>query len=432
VTRFRSEVFWVVAGQALSALGTLVGVRLLTQMLAPAQYGVLSLALGMSVLAGNLVTAPLTQAAIHFYPRYSAERLCELRDSLWRGLRRLLPWITLVALIGGAYYSLSRRGSPGLVVLVLLLFALECWRTSCLSLLNAAREQRRYGLWSACDAWFRPLAAAAAVLLAGHGAMAALAGYVLTSATLSLLWSRNLWPARAPAAVPPSQARALDMAMWSYALPLIPLGLLTWVTTLGDRYIIGGALSVSDAGLYAAVYGLAYSPFMILSSAAEQAIRPVYQTAVSHGDQERARRLLWLWLAGVCLLCAAGVLLFAATHDLIARVLISPGYRHASWLMPWVALGYGIRCVSYVFERVCYAYGRTWRVLLIQVCAASTTLIVTPLAVLNFGLQGAACAVPVCFGMQCLAAALLARRTIREAAGAHRAPTIRAAGPAVS
>jgi O-antigen/teichoic acid export membrane protein len=432
VTRFRSEVFWVVAGQALTAVGTLLGVRLITQMLAPAQYGVLSLALGMSVLAGNLVTSPLTQAAIHFYPRYRTERLSELRAALLRGFRRFIPWITLAALIGGAYYSHSGRGSPWLVLLVLLLFALECWRTSCLSLLNAARRQRRYGLWSACDAWFRPLAAVAAVLVAGHVATAALLGYVLTSATLSLLWSRNLWPVRAAQAVPTQQARALDSAMWAYALPLIPLGLLTWVTTLGDRYIIGGVLSVGDAGLYAAVYGLAYSPFMIVNSAAEQAIRPVYQTAVSHGEQQRAQRLLWLWLASVSLLCAAGVLLFATTHDFIARMLISPGYRHASWLMPWVALGYGIRCVSYVFERVCYAYGRTWRVLLIQVCAAATTLMVTPLAVRNFGLRGAACAVPVCFAVQCLAAMLLARRTIREASGTHLAPQLQAAGPAVS
>jgi O-antigen/teichoic acid export membrane protein len=279
----------------------------------------------------------------------------------------------------------------------------------------------------------RPLAAAAAVLVAGHVASAALVGYVLTSATLSLLWSRNLWPPRTPELVPREQARSLDSAMWAYALPLIPLGLLAWVTTLGDRYIIGGALSVSDAGLYAAVYGLAYSPFMIVTSAAEQAIRPVYQTAVSHGERERARRLLWLWLASVALVCAAGVLLFTVAHGFIARLLISPAYRHASWLMPWVALGYGIRCVSYVFERVCYAYGKTWRVLMIQVCAAGTTLIVTPLAVLNFGLRGAACAVPVCFGMQCLAAVLLARRTIREASGTRSAPDgIPVPGPALS
>ena len=413
--RFRSEALWVAAGQALTAIGTLLGVRLLTQVLPPAQFGVVSLALGAAVLAGNLVAGPLTQAAIHFYPQYQAGRLQELRGALLRGFRRFIPWVGLLALIGGLGYGLNGRGSPWLALLVLLLLTVECWRTSGLSLLNAARRQRRYGLWMASDAWLRPLAATAAVLAVGRLPAVALAAYVLAAATLCALWSRNLWPVRAPRPLPPDEARALDSAMWSYALPLIPLGLLAWVTNLGDRYIIGGVLSVADAGLYAAVYGLAYSPFMIVNGAAEQALRPVYQTAVSHRNHAHAARLLRLWLGSVAAVCALGVVLFAAGHELIARFLVSPAYRQASWLMPWVAFGYAIRAVSYVFERVCYAYARTWRVLGIQVCGAVAALIITPFAVLGFGLKGAATAVPVCFGLQCVVAAWLAARTIAEA-----------------
>jgi len=419
--RLRSEVIWVVVGQGLTAIGTLLGVRLLTQFLPPAEYGVVSLALGMSVLAGNLIAGPLTQAAIHFYPTYGGERLSELQASLIRCFRRSIPWVAVLALIGGTYCSLSGRGSPWLVLLVLVLFAVECWRTSGLSLLNAARRQRPYGLWMASDAWLRPLAATAAVLLVGPVPTAALVAYVLVAAALCILWSRNGWSGHDSRRAPSQHTRALDSAMWSYALPLIPLGLLAWATSLGDRYIIGGVLSVADAGLYAAVYGLAYSPFMIVNGAAEQAIRPVYQAAISYGNHGRARQLQRLWLGSVAVVCAIGVILFAVGHGLIARFLISPGYRHASWLMPWVALGYAIRCVSYVFERVCYAYGRTGQVLLIQICAAVATLVVTPLAVLNFGLLGAACAVPICFGVQCVAAVLFTRRAIREAQESRQA-----------
>ena len=45
------EVCWVIGGQAATALGTLVGVRILTQYLSPDGYGVVSLATGMSTLA---------------------------------------------------------------------------------------------------------------------------------------------------------------------------------------------------------------------------------------------------------------------------------------------------------------------------------------------------------------------------------------------
>ncbi len=70
--------------------------------------------------------------------------------------------------------------------------------------------------------------------------------------------------------------------------------------------------------------------------------------------------------------------------------------RHASGLMPWIASGYAIRATSYVFERVCYAYGATRRVLLIQLCAVIATFALTPLAVITLGLKGAAMAVPAC------------------------------------
>ena len=68
-----SSAVWIIGGTALTALGTLVGVRVLTQFLTPTVYGVVSLALGMSALAISLVSTPLTQAAIHYYPSVTAQ-----------------------------------------------------------------------------------------------------------------------------------------------------------------------------------------------------------------------------------------------------------------------------------------------------------------------------------------------------------------------
>jgi O-antigen/teichoic acid export membrane protein len=421
-----SEILWVGAGQAVTALGTLVGVRVLTQYLSPTTYGLVSLALGMSVLATNLVAAPLTQAAIHYYPRYAAEdRLRELWGSLLRCYRSLVRWVAVAAVIGSLYFVGWRHGSATLVIVVMVLFAADCWRSANLSLLNAARRQRQVVTWTASDSWLRPLCATAIVLIAGQAPSAVIGAHAAVSVALGLLYSRDVWPLLRTGSTSHAPAKTLDAGMWAYARPLIPLGLLTWASALGDRYIIGSMLGVADAGLYAAVYGLAYNPFMILNGAAEQALRPIYQSAVSHGDRARARRVLWLWLGSVAGACTLGVLAFAVGHSWIASYLVSAPYRHASVLMPWIALGYGIRCVSYVFERVCYAYGRTWRVLVIQACSVGTTVVVTPLAILTLGLRGAALAVPVCFSVQMLTALVLARRTIREAQPGPESSTAR-------
>jgi O-antigen/teichoic acid export membrane protein len=410
------DIFWVGAGTGAAALGTLVGVRLLTQYVSPANYGVISLALGMSTLVSNLVSAPLTQAAIHYYPLYSSDAgVFELRDALIRSFRKCLPWVLAAAILGGVWYSGWGGGHALTVVLLLLLFAAECVRTVNLSMLNAARKHRQYNVWAAIDAWLRPVVATAVVLTIGGSADAVLGSYVVVAFALVAIFSRGTWPKGVTRERKTAEAPRLDLTLWAYAMPLIPLGLLGWASSLGDRYIIGATLGVHDAGLYAAVYGLSYNPFMIINGGAEQALRPVFQTAVSQGNHAHARGVLRRWLLLVGLACTCGVAIFAVGHRLIAHFLLSAQFREVSYLMPWIALGYAIRCISYVFERICYGYGRTWRVLVIQACAAGSALVITPLAILNFGLLGAACAVPVCFAVQALVAIVLARRTLREA-----------------
>jgi O-antigen/teichoic acid export membrane protein len=206
-----------------------------------------------------------------------------------------------------------------------------------------------------------------------------------------------------------ADGRAMDVQMWKYAVPLIPLGLIGWVNNLGDRYLIGATLGLAQAGVYAAVYGLSSMPFMAVGGTIEQALRPVYQSAVVDGNSEHARKIFGLWLFAVSAICACGVLLYAGFHDEIARLLLGESYRYAAKIMPWIALGYAIRSVSYVFERVCYAYGDTKQVLIIQIAAGAVTLVATPAGALVWGLKGAAVAVPIYFSAQLAAAIYFSR-----------------------
>jgi O-antigen/teichoic acid export membrane protein len=150
---------------------------------------------------------------------------------------------------------------------------------------------------------------------------------------------------------------------------------------------------------------------------------------VTHGDSVRARKILGIWLATVAGICTLGVILFAWGHEIIAGLFVGKSYRGAAALMPWIAAGYAIRATSYVFERVCYAFGQTRRVLSIQLFAVAATLVLTPAGVIFWGLKGAAMAVPAYFSVQLAAAVFLARRTMSETAtgGASVGTIIRSA-----
>jgi O-antigen/teichoic acid export membrane protein len=417
--RLLSDAAWVTGGQVATAVGTVVGVRLLTQVVPPATFGTVSLALGVAALALNVACTPLTQAAIHYYPSLAAGGLSgELQRSLRRSLQRIGMWVLLAILIGGVIYSAVYSGSPAIVVLIATLLICDGWRSTGLSLANAAREHKRYALWQTADAWGRPLLATAAVLVAGESAALILVAYAVASALLNAAFAFG-FPRRRPepplSASQSAQGMQLDSRLWDYALPLIPLGFIGWANGLGDRYIIGGLLSVADAGIYAASYGLASRPMLMIGGTIELIVRPLYQSAVSAGDHTRANRLLLLWFAAITTIGLVYVAAIALWRTDIAALLLGPEYRGGAELMPWIGAGYCLLTVSYVFERVCYAHARTRRVLLIQACTATAAVIATTVGTLKWGLIGAAMAIPVYFSVQFMAAVLLAQWTRMQA-----------------
>jgi O-antigen/teichoic acid export membrane protein len=414
---------WLAAGVVLTALGTLAGTRMLTSLLLPQEFGVLNLTLGACVLALNLACAPFTQAAIHFYAVFAAHgRVDELRAQLRRSLTRSARWIVL-ALVAGAVYA-AWRGIPLVMVGLLAIYiAAEGWRAVELSFLNLQRRHRAWVLWMVLDAWLKPAAAALAIELAGASPVLAFACYVGVSLALLALFTRRTRDDAVPEAEEQSRYLAPDAAelpsrMWQYAAPLVPLGFISWSIGLGDRYIIGALLGLADAGAYAAAYGLSSAPFMMFSNIAEQGFRPVYQRAVSGRDELHARRVLGWWLTTVIIVSAVGVMLFALLHSYLASWFLGEKYHYAASLMPWIALGYAARAVSYVFERICHAYGRTGAALLIQSCAGVAGLLATPLAIVAWGLHGAALAVPVAFTAQLALAIGVASAVRRRAASA--------------
>ena len=76
-----------------------------------------------------------------------------------------------------------------------------------------------------------------------------------------------------------------------YSLPLLPLGLLNWVISLSDRYVIGYYLPVEEVGRYSACYSLAmmlqfiYAPFFVF-------LLPKLSQLWERGEMDSLRQVL--------------------------------------------------------------------------------------------------------------------------------------------
>lgn len=417
--RIVSDGFWVLIGQGLAALGTLVGIRILTQVVTPGIFGAVALLMGVAAFVVGLFCTPLIQAALRFYPElHVSNSVHQLRRIIGAKLRRNMTLAVLLLALAGGLYTAGGGGSWLVVLLLAALVIVDAARTLETSLLNAARRHKPFALWAVAEAWARPLAAVALVVLVGLTTGSVLAGYALASSVLLIVVYVGLQREgihRTDDAGEPR--RDLTHAIGRYALPLAPLAIVGWLSGLSDRYIIGGVLGLSDAGIYAAAYGLVSRPFLMIGQVVELTLRPVYQDAVSRKDHVRADRIISIWLMLLAPTVSLGFVAILMWHEQIALLLLGEKFRSGAKLMPWIAAGYAMLVVSYVYERICYAYGATRKVLYVQIVGTTACLILTTAAVLNLGLIGAAMAVPSFYSIQLIAAMIsgVSARNVREA-----------------
>jgi O-antigen/teichoic acid export membrane protein len=218
--------------------------------------------------------------------------------------------------------------------------------------------------------------------------------------------------------------------MWRFALPLVPVAIVGWVTQISDRYILGLFLGASQVGIYTVTYGLMSQPFLTVGSVVGRTLMPIYFKAVSDGHHDLQRRTFRTWLLATAAVGVAGVAAVFVFRGLVARALLFEKYRGGVELMPWIAAGYALYCVGTVFEQRLYARKLTGRVLVGNAVTAVVSVVV-PLAFLyKWGMVGVAAACPVYFGVMVVTMALLARHNPAGAGVAAARPNGAAGGVA--
>jgi len=405
---------WVFAGQALSGAFNLGGTRLITQYIAPELYGIANLLQNALVLLRTLFCSPLFAAQLRYAP--DAER-GGYRGALLARLRRILGWATiameLVAIATGAMWAWRAGGNPLVIAALMFYIFVDVFRTLEMTALNAARRQRPAALASAAEALVKPLLVVGAVWLCGPSVTAVL-GAIAASIGLTFV---GLLAARERGAAGDGRALPVgfDAELRRYALPLIPAALLTWITSVSDRYIVQWLThDPLGVGVYAAGYGLASQPFLILQAVIALTLRPVYYSAVSRGDVVGARRTFRIWLAGAAAACLVATALIIGWRHQLVSLMLGPKYQDAVVVLPWIAAGYLFCVIEQVIEQPLLAHKRTGAVLVAQAGGAVASILVTVWLVSAYGMPGAAYACPVYFLLQGLIAGALVLQPARQ------------------
>ena len=308
------------------------------------------------------------------------------------------------------------------VALLLGLLVLDNQRVLEIELFNIVRRQGVSVVLRASEAWLRPALALLMVLWLGPTIAAVLFGYLLAGAVIYVGFSafriERIGVAESINVQSPDSAEVQHLAarIRRFGIPLAPLALMEWISSLSDRYLIWGLLGLDSAGSYIAGYGPVALLFSLMYQTIELLIRPYYFEAVASGDRAQARSVLVRWiilLASSSTIVIIGITLLSET---IVSLLLAERYRDAAHLLPYFAIGYASWSISLLVEKIFHAQQRTEWCLVVRAAGAVLSVAVAAPMIYFFGILGAAQAVPIYYGGQLVLCAVLASR-FRESSG---------------
>ena len=398
------EGFWVLLGELISAIGIIAGIRLLTEYLSPPVFGEVSLLMGIIGLLYGLFCQPLLMANIRFYPDMSFKnQLFLLRTYLIKLLVGVTGIMILIILFAGGLYRIFNDISLLTIISLMGLAGISVMKGMEVSFLSAARRQRTLAIINTAETWGRPFCAIMLVILIGERIDIVLLGYFFATVIVMIIFyliEKREGTVLSIVSIDGEEKRKLFNDIKKYALPLMPLAIVGWISGVGDRYIIGGMLGFAKVGIYAAVYGLIRAPFLISGGIIEQTLRPIYFNAISLSDREKENRIFKTWILMTVIVCVIGVVGVWGLKEFLAKILLAEKYRSGVVLMPWIALGHALLIMSNVFEKPLYGYGKTMAVTYVQGAGGIMSIIIGVPFIYFFGIKGAAYAIPIYYFIQ--------------------------------
>ncbi len=420
--RIVKENLLIVCGMAVSISCSLILVRVLTEYLAPTQYGELALALTLVNLINQIVMCGLISGIGRFYS-IAAEK--KALNSYRHDAETLLHYATLAIILIGllccAGLLVLKQSDAIVLALIAIFFSIMASYNSVYGdIQNAARHRGIANLANGLDAILKIVFPLGAFYLVGASSTAVMLGYC-ASALVVLLLNRFLLRYAIPTkknlpASPPATDHKWLTQIWAYAWPFSTWGIFTWSQQASDRWALQIFADTAEVGVYSVLFQLGYVPIMMLSGLASGFLTPIFfQRAGDASDSARNqnvhrinRLISWLLLA----LTIVAALTAAVLHVWIFKLFVSESYREHSYLLPWFVLAGGFFATGQMFALKLMSEVRSKHLLPVKISTALLGCALNVLGAWYAGLTGIVVAL-VCFsGSYVIWTAWLARSSI--------------------
>ena len=401
----------------LVTLASIVSFPFLTRIFPVADYGMMSL-IGVLVTAAAAVgKLGLQQAALRFYSEVragqSAWTLPQYEATVYMGLAGFGTATALLWMGGLSVLPDSLFSSPEnhhLLYLVAPLALLQCLSSAVVNQLRARELSGVLSLYSVLQRYLG-LALMLVTLLYVSTTLWGFYGAQIVAETLCLVVLARWFFRREPWSVRDFSAPFLKTLL-RFSLPLVAMELSSVMLSLGDRVLIQRMLGSAWLGVYSAPYNLCDYIGAVLVTAFTGAVTPmVLRLWADEGEavtQHFLQRVFHLYLL-FAIPMVAGV---SAVAEPLLLLVASEKYRAGAAIIPWVIGGVALQGLFPVASAGLQIQKRSGRILLAILSAAGLNVLLNLLLIPSLGIEGAAIATLLAYGLMTALAAWMGRGTV--------------------
>ena len=328
-------------------LGSLLSVRLLTEILSPDAYGELALGMTVASLINQIILGPLSGGIARFYaPAAEHNDLFAFLNAAKRLAFNATGMILLIILISIISLILLARPQWIAIAVSALIFAIFSGYSAIFSgIQTAARQRATVAMHQGLEPLLRLIIAVGLLTWLGTTSEIAMIGYAFASL---LILASQIFFFRKAIHIPPSKNTKKNWReeIWKFSWPIGMFGIFTWLQLASDRWALQALSSTSEVGNYAVLYQLGYYPISLITGMLMQFIVPIlYQRAGDTTDMSRNRnatRLCWQIFWATLLITGLASLIAEYLHTFIFQILVAKEYSTVSYLLPWMILSGGV------------------------------------------------------------------------------------------
>jgi len=357
IKRLAGEAFWVAFGMGLSTLAGFVGVRLLTGVMIPEEYGKLGLAMSLAMTLKYSMGSAFRTSASRFY---SVAQAGNAFGDYWALLKKISVRVCAASLlISAILFSIFRLAgqyeNSWIISLSLLTGGLIVVSGIGTGIQSGARNRRAVCWNQNLFNWGRFLFAFFLAVLFSGTAISALTGFL--AAVLLMLGSQYLFVRKELFPLlekePVSNHPETLSGFFSYLWPLLISGVFIWLQLFSIRWAIRLFGTLAEVGSYFAFYQIGFMPALVGSGFLVTFLNPIFFSHVGDGSDEKAHRKvrkingnLSFLMLGVT---GAGFVVVWVLNPWLVTVLVSQAYRPDAWMLPWLVLSGGLYAVARQF-----------------------------------------------------------------------------------